>query len=92
MPRPRKEDRSNVKDTVLTMKLSPRDRAQLHKLLEARTAELLELTGERITVTFASYLRWLMDRDAKARSIDIAEKTVVAAPEASPRRSRKTKR
>jgi hypothetical protein len=69
MPRPPREDRSNIKDVVLTLKVSKAERALLDRLAAARAAELAKLTGERTTVTVGRYLRWLMMRDAEARGM-----------------------
>lgn len=74
MVRPRKEDRAEVRDVILTLKLSPTERARLDVLCEARAAELFQLTGERIAVTASSYLRGLMERDAQARGLSGQEK------------------
>jgi hypothetical protein len=69
MPRPKKADRSAVKDVTITLKLSVRERERLRQLMEARAAELFKMTGQHIPVTIAAYLRWLMDRDAEARGL-----------------------
>jgi hypothetical protein len=65
--RPRKEDRSRVRSTVFTMKLSEVDRALLARLVKARARDLATLTGVDAGVSIASYLRWLWERDAAAR-------------------------
>jgi hypothetical protein len=71
MPRPPREDRSDVKDVVLTLKLSKAERALLDRLAADRALELAKLTGERTSVTVARYLRWLMMRDAEARGMSL---------------------
>jgi hypothetical protein len=69
MSRPPKEDRDAVRTSVLTLKLSVRDRAMLGRLAEARAAELRELTGQTIDVTMSGLIRWLAEKEASARGI-----------------------
>lgn len=73
MARLPREDRSSVKDVVLTLKLSRAERALLDRLAADRAEELARLTGERTPVTVARYLRWLMMRDAEARGMSLNE-------------------
>lgn len=80
MPRTPREDRSDVKDVVLTLKLSKSERALLDRLAAARAAELAKLTGERTLVTVARYLRWVMMRDAEARGMSLDDVTPQAPP------------
>ena len=63
------EGQSERRDQPITLKLSAIDRALLGKLVEARAAELRELTGQTVPVTIASLLRGLWERDAKARGL-----------------------
>jgi hypothetical protein len=69
MARPPKEDRDAVRSSVLTLKLSVRDRDMLGRLAEARAAELRELTGQTIDVTMSGLIRWLAEKEAAARGI-----------------------
>jgi hypothetical protein len=64
-----KEDRDAVKSTILAIRLSPVDRALFDRLLKARAEELSRLAGQPLEVTAASYLRWLLLRDAEARGM-----------------------
>lgn len=66
-------DRDQVKGVVMTLKLSGPERARLDRLVESRAAELQKLTGQRIELSVAAYLRWLQDRDAEARGIALEE-------------------
>jgi len=65
MPRPPKTDRSTVRDILITLKLSKAEKETLLACVADRSRELEENSGERIEVTASSYLRWLIDRDAK---------------------------
>lgn len=69
MGRPKITNRRNVRGVVLTLKLSPAERERLSRLVDARAAELHELTGQHIAVTASSYLRWLLDCDAETRGL-----------------------
>ena len=66
-------DRDQVKGVVMTLKLSGPERARLDRLVESRAAEIQKLTGQRIELSVAAYLRWLQDRDAEARGIALEE-------------------
>ena len=69
MARPPKEDREAVKGAVLAVRLSPAERSTLERLVRARADELARLAGQPIEVTAASYIRWLLLRDAEARGL-----------------------
>jgi hypothetical protein len=73
MGRPMLADRDLVKGVVMTLKLSGPERARLDKLVDARSAEIQKLTGQRIELSLAAYIRWLFDRDAEARGIPLEE-------------------
>jgi hypothetical protein len=72
MPRPPKPDRGTVKNTILAVRLSPDDRALVDRLVQARAEELARLAGQPIDVTAASYVRWLILRDAEARGMAVS--------------------
>jgi hypothetical protein len=86
MPRPKKADRSAIKDVTITLKLSGPERERLGQLMEARAAELQKMTGQHIPVTIAAYLRWLMDRDAAERRLASLSGGEPVTPKAPPRR------
>lgn len=55
--------------TTFTLKFTPEERELVQRLVEARAKELREAAGQAIDVTIASYLRWLIERDAQARGL-----------------------
>jgi hypothetical protein len=54
---------------TFTWKLSAEERDLLRRLVQARAAELHEATGQQLEVSIASYLRWLVEQDAKKRGL-----------------------
>jgi len=54
---------------TFTWKLSPEERDLLQRLVQARAAEVQEATGQQIDVSIASYLRWLVEQDARKRGL-----------------------
>jgi hypothetical protein len=75
MGRPKLADPSAAKARVVSLKLTAGERARLDRLVQARAEELFRVTGDRITVTASSYLRWLMDKDARERELAEASET-----------------
>lgn len=69
MARPTKEDRSQVAESTLTVRLTEGLRATLDQLVEQRAAELAD---EGVEVTAASFIRWLILKEAKARGVAAA--------------------
>jgi hypothetical protein len=55
--------------TTFTLKFTTDERELVQHLVEARAKELREAAGQAIDVTIASYLRWLIERDAQARGL-----------------------
>lgn len=66
MGRPRTQDRSKVKDTILTLKLTHAERERLRELVAQREDELAKLTGQRIELSASAFIRWLLDERARA--------------------------
>ena len=85
MPRPPKTDRSTVRAILITLKLSKAEKETLLACVADRSRELEENSGERIEVTASSYLRWLIDRDAKGRKLD-GTRAKAAKPAAAARK------
>lgn len=75
MVRPKREDRSTIQDTTLTLRLSKEDRETLARLVARETAELAD---RGIEVTAASYVRGLIRREAK--SLDLTPARPAEAP------------
>jgi hypothetical protein len=69
MARPKKENRDEVRGAIITLKVTKPERERLKKLIAAREAEIEKLTGEHFDVSISGYVRWLIDRDAKARGL-----------------------
>jgi hypothetical protein len=69
MARPPIEDRSHLKNVVMSFKLTEAERVLIDRLVVARTEEIKKLTGQRLNLTAGSYLRWLVLRDAEARGM-----------------------
>lgn len=84
MARPKKANRDEVRGAIVTLKVTKPERERLRKLVAAREAEIEELTGEHFDVSISQYIRWLLERDAKARGI---EKSTLEERR-TPRRSR----
>ena len=61
--------RTTSEEKTFTLKFSAEERELVGRLVEARAKELRELTGSDVDVTIASYLRWLIERDAHARGL-----------------------
>jgi hypothetical protein len=55
--------------TTFTLKFTQEERELVQRLVEARAEELRKAAGQAIEVTIASYLRWLIERDAQARGL-----------------------
>jgi hypothetical protein len=55
--------------TTFTLKFTGDERTLLDKLVAARADDLREATGQSLQVSVASYLRWLIDQDAKTRGL-----------------------
>lgn len=66
MARPPIEDRSAVRDSVLTLRLATADRVVLQALIAARRAEMV---NEGVEVTAASVVRWLLRQEAQRRGL-----------------------
>jgi len=76
MARPRKEDRSSLADLTLTIRLTPEDRSLLDSLVQRRSVELESEGGG--TITAASFVRFLIRREAKNAGISEGEGTTKA--------------
>jgi len=61
--------RTTGEETTFTLKFSTAERELVGRLVEARAKELRAVAGTDIDVTIASYLRWLIERDAQARGL-----------------------
>lgn len=66
MPRPSLENRRNVVDTTLTLRVTRQDRELLHQLVALKAAELAD-TG--MEATAASYVRGLIRQEARAKGL-----------------------
>ena len=66
MARPALENRRNVADTTLTLRLTRRDRELLQELVALQAAELMD-TGTEVTA--ASYVRGLIRHEARAKGL-----------------------
>lgn len=66
MPRPK---RTTSEETTFTLKLSLEERELAGRCVDARAKELREVTGSAVEVTLASYVRWLIEQDAKRRGL-----------------------
>ena len=55
--------------TNFTIKFTEAERDLVGRLVQAREAELHESTGQQISVSIASYLRWLIEKDARERGL-----------------------
>jgi hypothetical protein len=75
-----------VNEITMTLKVSAAFRDLLTALVEARSAELEELTGQRIALSASATLRWLVEKEALARSLLPPRETLQETP--APRRSR----
>jgi hypothetical protein len=62
----------------------------LGQLIEARLAEVRQMTGQRIDMSASAYIRWLMDKDAHERGLDAEHAPATSVPAATA--TRKTKR
>ena len=69
VPRVARAKRTTGEETTFTLKFSSEERKLVGRLVEARAKELREVAGSEIDVTIASYLRWLIERDAHARGL-----------------------
>ena len=78
MARPTKEDRSQVAESTLTVRLTEGLRATLDQLVELRRTELAD---EGVEMTAASFIRGLILREAKARGVGA---TVIMANPTTP--------
>jgi hypothetical protein len=69
VPRVARPKRTTGSETTFTLKFSPEERELVGRLVEARAKDLREIAGSDVDVTIASYLRWLIERDAQARGL-----------------------
>ncbi len=60
---------ASAETTTFTLKFSGEERELLDRLIAARAQELREATGQQLAVSIASYLRWLIEKDAKGRGL-----------------------
>jgi hypothetical protein len=58
-----------TESTTFTLKFTTDERELVGDLIEVRAKELRETTGQDIEVSIASYIRWLIERDAQARGL-----------------------
>jgi hypothetical protein len=70
MARPPLENRRNVVDTTLTLRLTRQDRELLQKLVALRAEELVD-TG--LEATAASYVRGLIRHEARVKGLLASE-------------------
>ena len=68
---------------VLTIRLTPRDRALLEKIVEAERAELEE---RGVEVSLSTVLRQMIRQTAKARAIVVADEEIAPRPKRTPLR------
>jgi hypothetical protein len=61
--------RVEAETTTFTLKFSAEERELVGRLIASREKELRDATGQDLDVTIASYLRWLIDKDAQARGL-----------------------
>jgi hypothetical protein len=66
VPRPK---RTTGEATTFTVKFSAEERDLVRRLVQARAKDLQEVTGTDVGVSIASYLRWLIERDAQTRGL-----------------------
>ena len=66
MARPPLENRRNVVDTTLTLRLTRQDRELLQELVALKSSELVD---EGMETTAASYVRGLIRHEARARGL-----------------------
>jgi hypothetical protein len=69
MPRPRRENRSTIAETVLTLRLSRADRESLDCLIEHQ-AKIATEQGFAMEPTVAAFLRSLIRREAQRLGIE----------------------
>ena len=65
MGRPKIADRSAVRGSIVTLKLTEAERAQLDALVRQRANELEQVTGQRIDLSASAFIRWLLDDRAR---------------------------
>lgn len=68
--RPRREDRSEVRSELVTLKLTPPEAGQLDKLIALREAEVSAASGGgRVVLSRSSVLRELLEAECKRRGL-----------------------
>jgi hypothetical protein len=87
MVRTPRDDRSTVKETSITLRLTFSERDALNRLVTLRAEEL----GPDATVTQGSYMRGLLREAARAKGIPLGE-NVGPAARATTKRAGGTKR
>lgn len=65
MGRPTKADRTAVRATIVSLKLTTAERAQLDALVHQRADEIEQVTGQRIYLSASAFIRWLLDERAR---------------------------
>jgi hypothetical protein len=66
MPQKRNESASTGR---LTIQFTNEDRDLLDRLVAARGEEMRLAVGQAVPVSIVSYLRWLLEKDAKERGL-----------------------
>jgi hypothetical protein len=82
--RPPREDRGSVAEAALTIRLTTAEREMLNALVKLRQEEL----GAEAKVSQGSYIRALIDREAKAKGLPVLESA--SEPTARPKAKRST--
>lgn len=70
-----KKDPDDKRGVTLTFKVTSAEHHRLLKLAKTREEEVYQSLGQHFDVTMASYLRWLVDRDAEARGFALEDPT-----------------
>lgn len=81
MGRPKIADRTAVRATIVTLKLTEAERGQLDALVRQRADELKQITGQRIDLSASAFIRWLLDD--RARKVTPTRKSPQARPTAT---------
>jgi hypothetical protein len=53
----------------MTVQFTIEDRALLDRLVQARAEEVRKAVGQDVDVSIVSYLRWLLQKDARERGL-----------------------
>ena len=63
--------RNKASDGRLTVKFTNEDRDLLDRLMAARAGDMSQTGGPALSLTVVSYLRWLLQRDARELGLPV---------------------